>query len=53
MPVGLLDSQAATLESLCPEERGLVLDLRLSTDELITATVDQFGLPRHPTPSHP
>ncbi|MEV2239181.1 gluconokinase [Micromonospora sp. NPDC049891] len=48
MPASLLDSQTATLEPLCPDEQGLVLDLRLSTDELITKTVNHLALPHHP-----
>ncbi|WP_341715769.1 gluconokinase [Micromonospora sp. FIMYZ51] len=45
MPASLLDSQTATLERLWPDEQGVVLDLQLSSDELVTAAVEQLGLP--------
>ncbi|GIJ12131.1 gluconokinase [Micromonospora andamanensis] len=48
MPASLLDSQTATLEPLSPDEQALVLDLRLSTDDLITKTVNHLNLPHHP-----
>ncbi|QOC91787.1 gluconokinase [Micromonospora craniellae] len=45
MPASLLDSQTATLEPLWRDERGVVLDLQLSTGELIEAAVRRLGLP--------
>lgn len=45
MPVSLLDSQTATLEPLWPDESGLVLDLRLAPDQIVSAVVDRLGLP--------
>ncbi|WP_433528008.1 gluconokinase [Micromonospora sp. CA-263727] len=45
MPASLLDSQTATLEPLWPDERGVVLDLRLATEALIVAGVERLGLP--------
>ncbi|PZG18063.1 gluconate kinase [Micromonospora craterilacus] len=45
MPASLLDSQTATLEPLWPDERGVVLDLQLSTDALVAAAVERLGLP--------
>ena len=45
MPASLLDSQTATLEPLSPDERGIVLDLQMSTDALIVAAVERLGLP--------
>lgn len=40
MPASLLDSQLATLEPLEPDEVGVTLDVRLSTEELIAAAVE-------------
>ncbi|MFB6392405.1 gluconokinase [Polymorphospora sp. 2-325] len=51
MPASLLDSQTATLEPLWPDEEGVVLDLRLSTPELIDAAVERLGLPVREVPS--
>ncbi|TDB92475.1 gluconokinase [Micromonospora fluostatini] len=54
MPASLLDSQTATLEPLWPDERGVVLDLRLTTDALVGAAVEQLNLPlRAGTPGAP
>ncbi|MER7167969.1 gluconokinase [Micromonospora sp. NPDC000207] len=44
MPASLLDSQTATLEPLLPDEQGVVLDLRLTTEALVEAAVEQLGL---------
>ncbi|MGC5053124.1 gluconokinase [Micromonospora sp. DT48] len=49
MPPSLLDSQTATLEPLHPDEQGFVLDLRGTTDELVTAAVVRLGLPVSPS----
>ncbi|GGM46906.1 gluconokinase [Micromonospora sonchi] len=53
MPASLLDSQTATLEPLRPDEPGVVLDLRLSTDELVAAAVERLGLPVRGVPAAP
>jgi gluconokinase len=45
MPASLLASQAAILERLGPDESGLLLDVSLAPDELVTAAVDRLGLP--------
>ncbi len=45
MPASLLDSQTATLEPLGPDERGIVLDLQLPTDELVTEALRRLDLP--------
>ncbi|TCC00501.1 gluconokinase [Micromonospora zingiberis] len=45
MPPSLLDSQTATLEPLWPDERGIVLDLRQSTEALVVQAVRRLGLP--------
>ncbi|RIV41553.1 gluconokinase [Micromonospora radicis] len=45
MPPSLLDSQTATLEPLWPDERAVLLDLRLSTEELVAEAVRRLGLP--------
>ena len=45
MPPSLLDSQLATLEPLGPDEHGVVLDLRLSPDELVDRAVTWLDLP--------
>ncbi|MER7457892.1 gluconokinase [Micromonospora sp. NPDC126480] len=45
MPASLLDSQAATLEPLGPDERGPVLDLRLPAEALAPLAADRLGLP--------
>jgi gluconokinase len=39
MPASLLDSQVATLEPLEADEEGVVLDLRLTPDELVDEAV--------------
>lgn len=39
MPAALLDSQIADLEPLRPDERGVVLDIEASPDELVDAAV--------------
>jgi gluconokinase len=44
MPASLLDSQIATLEPLQPDESGLVLDVSLSPDELVSAAIGRLGL---------
>jgi gluconokinase len=44
MPASLLDSQLAALEPLQPDESGVVLDVSLSPDELISAAVARLGL---------
>jgi gluconokinase len=44
MPASLLDSQIATLEPLQPDEFGLVLDVSLAPDELVSAAVSRLGL---------
>lgn len=43
MPASLLTSQFATLESLQPDERGLVLDVDQSVDAIVQAYVDALG----------
>ncbi len=45
MPASLLDSQAAILEPLGPDERGVVLDLRLPPEVLVALVADRLGLP--------
>jgi gluconokinase len=45
MPASLLDSQVATLESLEPDEPGLVLDVELAPRELAQLAVEKLGLP--------
>jgi gluconokinase len=45
MPASLLDSQIATLEPLQADESGLVLDVSLPPDELVSAAVSRLGLP--------
>ncbi|MEV1287435.1 gluconokinase [Micromonospora sp. NPDC049679] len=44
MPASLLDSQIATLEPLQPDEIGLLLDVAMSPDELVSAAVRGLGL---------
>ncbi|MEV4656731.1 gluconokinase [Micromonospora sp. NPDC049301] len=44
MPASLLDSQLAILERFEPGESGLVLDVSLSPEELVSAAVDRLGL---------
>ncbi len=44
MPASLLDSQIATLEPLAADERGVVLDVTLSPDELAEQAVRRLGL---------
>lgn len=44
MPASLLDSQIATLEPLHADEFGVVLDISLSPDELVSAAVSRLGL---------
>ena len=44
MPASLLDSQTAILEPLRPDESGVVLDVSLPPDELVTAAVARLGL---------
>jgi gluconokinase len=46
MPASLLDSQIATLEPPIADEFGVVLDISLSPDELVSAAVSRLGL--HP-----
>jgi len=46
MPATLFDSQAAILEPLGPDEPGLVLDVALTPDELVTAAIAGLGLDR-------
>ncbi|MEU5790360.1 gluconokinase [Micromonospora purpureochromogenes] len=43
MPASLLDSQMAILEPLRPDESGVVLDVSLPPDELVTAAVARLG----------
>ncbi|WP_200214687.1 gluconokinase [Micromonospora coerulea] len=45
MPASLLDSQRAILEHLGPDESGVVLEITLPPEELVTAAVDRLGLP--------
>ncbi|MFY1594727.1 hypothetical protein [Micromonospora sp. WMMD737] len=45
MPVSLLDSRTARLEPLSPDENGLVLDLRLPTEQLVLAVADRLRRP--------
>jgi gluconokinase len=45
MPASLLDSQVATLESLEPDEPGIVLDVDLAPRELAQLAVEKLGLP--------
>ena len=40
MPASLLDSQFATLEPLEDDERGFVVDVGRSVDEIVEATVE-------------
>lgn len=49
MPASLLDSQVAILEQLGPDESGVVLDLALRPEELISAAVSRLGLPLRTT----
>ncbi|WP_406070830.1 gluconokinase [Micromonospora sp. NBC_01638] len=44
MPASLLDSQVAALEPLGSDESGVVLDLSLPPDQLVTAAVTRLGL---------
>jgi gluconokinase len=44
MPASLLESQLSTLEPLEPDERGVVLDVVLTPDELVTRAVQTLGL---------
>ncbi|PWR06507.1 gluconate kinase [Micromonospora acroterricola] len=44
MPASLLDSQLAILERFQPDEPGLVLDVSLPPDELVSAAVERLGL---------
>ncbi|HEX5540282.1 MAG TPA: gluconokinase [Micromonospora sp.] len=46
MPASLLDSQIAALEPLQPGESGLVLDVSLPPEELVSAAVSRLGLRR-------
>jgi gluconokinase len=48
MPASLVDSQFATLEPLEPNERGIVLDLSMSVDELVDAYLAAADLPPGP-----
>lgn len=43
MPPSLLNSQFATLEELQEDERGVVLDLALTPEQLVDAAVDWLG----------
>ncbi|MEU6020339.1 gluconokinase [Micromonospora sp. NPDC048871] len=45
MPPSLLDSQTATLEPLWPDEPGIVIDLRSTSDALVAEAVRRLGLP--------
>ncbi|MEV6693868.1 gluconokinase [Micromonospora sp. NPDC051196] len=45
MPSSLLDSQTATLEPLWPDEPGIVIDLRSTSEALIEEAVRRLGLP--------
>ncbi|MFJ6198934.1 gluconokinase [Micromonospora sp. NPDC092111] len=45
MPASLLDSQRATLEQLGPDEPGVVVEITLPPDELVSAAVARLGLP--------
>ncbi|TDB74035.1 gluconokinase [Micromonospora sp. KC723] len=45
MPASLLDSQTDTLETLGPDERGVVLDLRLPAATLVPVVAARLGLP--------
>jgi gluconokinase len=44
MPVGLLDSQFATLEEPGPEERVLTVPVTISPDEVVDKIIDALGL---------
>ncbi len=44
MPASLLDSQIATLEPLHADEFGVVLDVSLTPDELVSSAVSRLGL---------
>lgn len=44
MPVSLLESQLAILEPLQPDESGLVLDVSLPPEDLVSAAVDRLWL---------
>ncbi|TDC86208.1 gluconokinase [Micromonospora sp. KC606] len=45
MPASLLDSQTDALETLGPDERGVVLDLRLPVATLVPVVAERLGLP--------
>jgi len=45
MPSSLLQSQVATLEPLEEDERGVVLDLTRSPEELAARAISLLGLP--------
>ena len=45
MPASLLDSQVAALEPLQPDESGIVLDVSLPPEKLVTRAVTALGLP--------
>jgi gluconokinase len=48
MPASLLESQYDNLEPLQPDEKGIVLDLAQTPEELVTEAVDRLRLPVHP-----
>lgn len=45
MPVGLLDSQFATLEEPGPDERPIVADVGDAPEEIVAAIIRQLGVP--------
>ncbi|AEB45335.1 MULTISPECIES: gluconokinase [Micromonospora] len=45
MPPSLLNSQTATLEPLWPDEPGIVIDLRSTSEALVDEAVRRLGLP--------
>ncbi len=53
MPPSLLDSQVATLEPLQPDERGVVLDVAHTPQELVDEAVEALHLPDPHQPAPP
>jgi gluconokinase len=52
MPASLLDSQLATLEPLQVDERGVVLDVSLPPDQLVSMAIDRLHLGKDQEPLH-
>ena len=53
MPASLLDSQFATLEALAPDEKGQVIEVDQSVDDIVQDFVDQHPKDQHPNDQHP